>query len=168
MLLWCPRRYSMRSATKALSYRIAGRSFPIRCEYTFHSGGDTAAMVLTAIRTSRRVARSSVSRPEWSIPSRRDHQFPLLSIVDAQAPFAKLRKGYGRGRWANRSSSRIVPPHTVMRYETRTASTATERRAIETIHASYWKFSRHLFKIASALNRPKAAACATSSDAWER
>ena len=41
-----------------------GRSFPIN----FHSGGGTAASVLTAIRTSRRVARSSVSRPEWSIP----------------------------------------------------------------------------------------------------
>ena len=49
-----------------------GRSFPMRCEYSFHSGGGTAATVLTAIRTSRRVARSSVSRPEWSIqrPSR--------------------------------------------------------------------------------------------------
>src|ERR1700758_1819206 len=45
-----------------------GRSFPMRCEYSFHSDGGTAATVLTAIRTSRRVARSSVSRPEWSIP----------------------------------------------------------------------------------------------------
>src|SRR6516162_11714 len=37
-----------------------GRSFPMRCEYSFHSGGGAAATVLTAIRTSRRVARSSV------------------------------------------------------------------------------------------------------------
>src|SRR5215831_11300703 len=49
-------------------HRSAGRSFPMRCKYSFHSGGGTAATVLTAIRTSRRVARSSVSRPEWSIP----------------------------------------------------------------------------------------------------
>src|SRR5215472_10150021 len=35
------------------------RSFPMRFEYSFHSGGGTAATVLTAIRTSRRVARSS-------------------------------------------------------------------------------------------------------------
>src|SRR5215831_5755000 len=49
-------------------HRSEGRSFPMRCEYSFHSGRGTAATVLTAIRTSRRVARSSVSRPEWSIP----------------------------------------------------------------------------------------------------
>src|SRR3546814_12789432 len=47
-------------------------------------------------------------------------------------------------------------------------SIATERRAIETIHARYWQFFRHLLKIASALNRPEAAACATSRDTWER
>src|SRR5215831_1098907 len=40
-------------------HRSAGRSFPMRCEYSFHSGGGAAATVLTAIRTSRRVARSS-------------------------------------------------------------------------------------------------------------
>src|SRR3546814_3820298 len=50
----------------------------------------------------------------------------------------------------------------------RTVSTVIERRAIETMHASYWQFLRHLFKIVSTLNRPKAAACATSSDTWER
>src|SRR5215472_5599797 len=49
-------------------HRSAGRSFPMRCEYSFHSGGGTAATVLTAPRTSRRVARSSESRPEGSIP----------------------------------------------------------------------------------------------------
>src|SRR3546814_1103757 len=43
------------------------------------------------------------------------------------------------------------------RSETRTASTATERRSIETIQARYWKVLRHSFKMASALNRPKAA-----------
>src|SRR5262252_2631087 len=51
-----------------LRHRSAGRSFPMRCEYSFHSSGGTASTVLTAIRTSSRVARSSVSRPEWSIP----------------------------------------------------------------------------------------------------
>src|SRR5215468_2515507 len=58
-------------------HRSVGRSFPIRCEYSFHSGGGTAVTVLTAIRTSRRVARSSVSRPEWSIPR------PSLSPIPA-------------------------------------------------------------------------------------
>src|SRR3546814_4220752 len=43
------------------------------------------------------------------------------------------------------------------RSETRNASTATERRSIETIQARYWKVLRHSFKMASALNRPKAA-----------
>src|SRR5262245_57543454 len=60
-----------------------------------------------------------------------------------------------RGHWANRPSSRMMPPRTVMRYETGTASTATERRAIETIHASYWTFLRDLFKTASPLIRPQ-------------
>src|SRR3546814_13280058 len=41
------------------------------------------------------------------------------------------------------------PQRTVMRYDTRTASTATERRAIETIHARYWTSLRDLFKTAS-------------------
>src|SRR3546814_20433382 len=85
----------MTSATETLSYRIAGRRFPIPRAYTFHNGGGTAAMVLTAIRTSRRVARSSVSRPEWSIRDRRNHQLPLPGIDDAQARFAKLWKEYG-------------------------------------------------------------------------
>src|SRR3546814_12380721 len=45
------------------------------------------------------------------------------------------------------------PPRTMKRYEARAARTATERRAIETIHAIYWTFLRDLFKTASALNR---------------
>src|SRR3546814_6166970 len=49
--------------------------------------------------------------------------------------------------------ARMVPPRTMKRYEARAASTATERRAIETIHAIYWTFLRDLFKTASALNR---------------
>src|SRR3546814_380118 len=49
----------------------------------------------------------------------------------------------------------MVPPRAMMKDETRTASTATERRAIETIHAIYWTFLRDLFKTASALNRPQ-------------
>jgi hypothetical protein len=40
-----PSALLMRSATKALSYRSAGRSFPIRCKYSFHSGGHTAATI---------------------------------------------------------------------------------------------------------------------------
>jgi hypothetical protein len=59
-----------------------------------------------------------------------------------------------RGHWANRPCSHIVPPRTVMGYETRTASTATERRAIETIHPRYWTLFRDLFSIASALPPP--------------
>src|SRR3546814_12690754 len=49
--------------------------------------------------------------------------------------------------------ARMVPPRTMKRYEARAASTATERRAIETIHAIYWTFLRDLFKTASAMNR---------------
>jgi hypothetical protein len=41
---------------------------------------------------------------------RRDHQFPLLSIDDAQAPFREAMESIRRGHWANRQSSRIVPP----------------------------------------------------------
>src|SRR3546814_21031845 len=80
----------MTSSTETPSYHIAGRMFPIPRAYTFHNGGGTAAMVLTAIRTSRRVARYSVSRPEWSIRDRRNHQLPLPAIDDAQARFALL------------------------------------------------------------------------------
>src|SRR5262245_20953508 len=46
-------------------------------------------------------------------------------------------RSYGkdtRGRWANRPSSRIVPPRTVMRYETRTATTATERAELSKLY----------------------------------
>jgi hypothetical protein len=78
---------------------------------------------------------------------------PLLSKSEAELRTWRnvLREALSirRGHWANRPNSRIVPPCTVMGYETRTASTATERRAIETIHAGY------LFNIASALNRPQ-------------
>src|SRR3546814_20563479 len=51
--------------------------------------------------------------------------------------------------------ARMVPPRTMKRYEARAASTATERRAIDTINAIYWTFLRDLFKTASALNRPQ-------------
>src|SRR3546814_18729539 len=64
----CPRRYPLRSAIEAPSYCSGGQNFPILCEYSFHSVADAAATALTVILTSRRVARSPVSRPEWSIP----------------------------------------------------------------------------------------------------
>jgi hypothetical protein len=147
----------MRSSTRVLSYIVAWDEFS---QYAVSIVSIAAGILLRRsslpfvhrgeLRDLPYLDRSGRSR------DRRDHQFPLLSIVDAQAPFAKLWKGYGRGRWANRPSSRIVPPRTVMRYETRTASTATERRAIETIHARYWKFLRHshssIFGHANALN----------------
>ena len=57
---------SPQSTRIVLSYRSAGRSFPMRCEYSSHSGGATAATVLTSIRTSTRVARSSAGNRESS------------------------------------------------------------------------------------------------------
>jgi hypothetical protein len=119
-----------------VKYRSAGRGFPIRREYSFHSGGDAAATVLTAIRTSRRVARSSVSRPEWSIPRPSRSPFPAPEHRRCSSTIREAMESIRRGHWANRPSSRVAPPPTVMRYETRTASTATERRAIETRRAS--------------------------------
>src|SRR3546814_8447723 len=68
-----------------------------------------------------------------------------LSVSDAQAPFAKLWNIW-RGHWPNRPSSRIAPPRTVIKCETRTASTATECQAIKPIHADYWTLLRDLFK----------------------
>src|SRR3546814_13507902 len=55
--------------------------------------------------------------------------------------------------------ARMVPPRTMKRYEARAASTATERRAIDTIHAIYWTFLRDLFKTASALKQTGTASC---------
>src|SRR3546814_9418481 len=47
---------------------------------------------------------------------------------------------------------RMVPPRTMKRYEARAASMATERQAIETLHAIYWTFLRDLFKKSSCMN----------------
>src|SRR5262249_51781574 len=53
----------------ASSSDIAARDEVFQCAANIVSiAAGTAGPVLTAIRTSRRVALSSVSRPEWSIP----------------------------------------------------------------------------------------------------
>ena len=108
----CPRRYSMRSAV--LNYLSAQRNFPIAGMYSFHTGGDTAATVLTAIRTSRRVARSSVSRPEWSIPRPSRSPIPAPEHRRCSGTIREAMESIRRGHWANRPSSRIASPCTVI------------------------------------------------------
>src|SRR3546814_329072 len=68
------------------SYRSAGLPFPIRRKHTFHNGGDTAATVLTAIRTSRRGTTFSNSRSE-------EHTSELQSLMrNSYAVFCLKKK----------------------------------------------------------------------------
>ena len=65
--------------------------------HSFHTGGDTAATVLLAFVHRGELCDLSYLDRSGRTRDRRDHQFPLLSIDDAQAPFAKLWKVYGVG-----------------------------------------------------------------------
>src|SRR3546814_428528 len=117
----CPRRYPLRSAIEAPSYCSGGQNFPILCEYSFHSVEDAAATALTVIRTSRRVARSPVSRPEWSIPRSSRSPIPAPEHRRCSSTIREAVGSIWRGHRASRPRSCIAPPRTAMKYETRTA-----------------------------------------------
>ena len=145
----------MRSATKVLSYLSAQRNFPIADMYSFNTGGDTAATVLTDIRTSRRVARSFVSRPEWSIPRPSRSPIPVPEHRRCSGTIREAMERIRRGHWAN--LPKLAHSAAGHSDEIRNVDRKHSNRApsYETIHASHWTFLRYLFKSASALNRPQ-------------
>src|SRR3546814_16762875 len=96
-----------------------------------------------------------IRRPPRS--TRTDTLFPYTTLFrsEAVAAVARGRAGGAQPPWAqaghrhtgsDSGPAGAEPQRTVMRYDTRTASNATERRAIETIHARYRTALRDLLQ----------------------